>query len=55
MLPQHHLQIRCAPAPPQPQSIVSVTMLAKIQYLPYKILYNASLITKLCLPKAAYI
>ena len=55
MLPQHHLQIRYVPAPPQPQSIVSVTMLAKIQYLPYNILYDANLITKLCLPKAAYI
>ena len=55
MLPQHHLQLRYVPASPQPQSIVSVTMLAKIQYLPYKILYNTSLITKLCLPKAAYI
>ena len=54
MLPQHHL-LRYVPASPQPQSIVSVTMLAKIQYLPYKILYNASLITKLCLPEAAYI
>ena len=55
MLPQHHLQIRCVPAPPQPQSIVSVTMLAKIQYPSYNISYNASLITKLCLPKAVYI